>query len=122
MQGQLLRAEDLQEDEVLSTILQILTPETRPPLRGYYNPGVLGPELQLLESIVTTRCAAQRRYQAGVDGHAIESRHLTFIVSSIAIYPLIILLQKVLFPHLILILSYHSHIRFFLTGGILRFN
>nr|NP_001036740.2 spermathreecae, isoform F [Drosophila melanogaster]ABI31191.2 spermathreecae, isoform F [Drosophila melanogaster] len=54
MQGQLLRAEDLQEDEVLSTILQILTPETRPPLHGYYNPGVLGPELQLLESIVTT--------------------------------------------------------------------
>uniref|UniRef100_B3NZZ3 GG24675 n=1 Tax=Drosophila erecta TaxID=7220 RepID=B3NZZ3_DROER len=54
MQGQLLRAEDLQEDEVLDTILQILTPETRPPLRGYYNPGVLGPELQLLESIVTT--------------------------------------------------------------------
>ncbi|XP_033164017.1 phosphatidylinositide phosphatase SAC2 isoform X1 [Drosophila mauritiana] len=54
MQGQLLRAEDLQEDEVLGTILQILTPETRPPLRGYYNPGVLGPELQLLESIVTT--------------------------------------------------------------------
>nr|NP_001163676.1 spermathreecae, isoform E [Drosophila melanogaster]ACZ94972.1 spermathreecae, isoform E [Drosophila melanogaster] len=97
MQGQLLRAEDLQEDEVLSTILQILTPETRPPLHGYYNPGVLGPELQLLESIVTTRCAAQRRYQAGVDGHAIESRHLKFIVSSIAIYPLIILLQKLLF-------------------------
>ncbi|EDW96284.2 phosphatidylinositide phosphatase SAC2 isoform X1 [Drosophila yakuba] len=54
MQGQLLRAEDLQEDEVLDTILQILTPETRPPLRGYYKPGVLGPELQLLESIVTT--------------------------------------------------------------------
>ncbi|XP_017007574.2 phosphatidylinositide phosphatase SAC2 isoform X5 [Drosophila takahashii] len=54
MQGQLLRAEELQEDEVLDTILQILTPETRPPLRGYYNPGVLGPELQLLESIVTT--------------------------------------------------------------------
>ncbi|EDW55315.1 GM10430 [Drosophila sechellia] len=54
MQGQLLRAEELQEDEVLGTILQILTPETRPPLRGYYNPGVLGPELQLLESIVTT--------------------------------------------------------------------
>ncbi|XP_043651296.1 phosphatidylinositide phosphatase SAC2 isoform X2 [Drosophila teissieri] len=54
MQGQLLRAEDLEEDEVLDTILQILTPETRPPLRGYYNPGVLGPELQLLESIVTT--------------------------------------------------------------------
>ncbi|XP_017057139.1 phosphatidylinositide phosphatase SAC2 isoform X3 [Drosophila ficusphila] len=54
MQGQLLRAEELQEDEVLDTILQILTPETRPPLRGYYNPGVLGPELQLLESIVMT--------------------------------------------------------------------
>ncbi|KAH8357220.1 hypothetical protein KR084_010037 [Drosophila pseudotakahashii] len=54
MQGQLLRAEELQEDEVLDTILQILTPETRPPLRGYYNPGVLGHELQLLESIVTT--------------------------------------------------------------------
>ncbi|XP_039150706.1 phosphatidylinositide phosphatase SAC2 isoform X4 [Drosophila simulans] len=96
MQGQLLRAEELQEDEVLGTILQILTPETRPPLRGYYNPGVLGPELQLLESIVTTRCAAQRRYQAGVDGHAIESRHLTFIVSSIVLYPLIILSQKLL--------------------------
>ncbi|XP_037729325.1 phosphatidylinositide phosphatase SAC2 isoform X1 [Drosophila subpulchrella] len=54
MQGQLLRAEELQEDEVLETIIQILTPETRPPLRGYYNPGVLGPELQLIESIVTT--------------------------------------------------------------------
>ncbi|XP_016961022.1 phosphatidylinositide phosphatase SAC2 isoform X1 [Drosophila biarmipes] len=54
MQGQLLRAEELQEDEVLETIIQILTPETRPPLRGYYNPGVLGPELQLLETIVTT--------------------------------------------------------------------
>ncbi|XP_052851086.1 phosphatidylinositide phosphatase SAC2 isoform X3 [Drosophila gunungcola] len=54
MQGQLLRAEELQEDEVLDTILQILTPESRPPLRGYYYTGVLGPELQLLESIVTT--------------------------------------------------------------------
>ncbi|XP_017081971.2 phosphatidylinositide phosphatase SAC2 isoform X3 [Drosophila eugracilis] len=52
MQGQLLRPEELQEDQVLNTILQILTPETRPPLGGYYNPGVLGPELQLLESIV----------------------------------------------------------------------
>ncbi|XP_020813812.1 phosphatidylinositide phosphatase SAC2 isoform X1 [Drosophila serrata] len=54
MQGHLLTADELQEDEVLNTILQILTPETRPPMRGYYNPGVFGPELQLLESIVTT--------------------------------------------------------------------
>ncbi|KAH8337151.1 hypothetical protein KR059_001885 [Drosophila kikkawai] len=54
MQGHLLTADELHEDEVLNTILQILTPETRPPMRGYYNPGVFGPELQLLESIVTT--------------------------------------------------------------------
>ncbi|KAH8242763.1 hypothetical protein KR032_001875 [Drosophila birchii] len=54
MQGHLLTADELHEDEVLNTILQILTPDTQPPMRGYYNPGVFGPELQLLESIVTT--------------------------------------------------------------------
>ncbi|KAH8271350.1 hypothetical protein KR018_007362 [Drosophila ironensis] len=54
MQGQLRGADELQEDEVLGTILRILTPESKPPLGGYYNPGVLAPELKLLESIVTT--------------------------------------------------------------------
>ncbi|EDW15388.2 phosphatidylinositide phosphatase SAC2 isoform X1 [Drosophila mojavensis] len=52
MQGQLQRADELREDDVLETIVQILTPESRPPLRGYYSAGVLGPELKLLESIV----------------------------------------------------------------------
>ncbi|KAH8326677.1 hypothetical protein KR067_011777 [Drosophila pandora] len=54
MQGQLQRPDELQEDDVLATIIQILTPEYKPPLGGYYNPGVLGPELQLLESVVMT--------------------------------------------------------------------
>lgn len=59
MQGQLQRADELREDDVLETIVQILTPESRPPLRGYYSAGVLGPELKLLESIVINRCAGR---------------------------------------------------------------
>jgi len=120
MQGQLLRAEELQEDEVLETIIQILTPETRPPLRGYYNPGVLGPELQLIESIVTTRCAGQRRCQDGVDGQANETTHLLFLVASIVVYPLILISQKVFFPFLSFIFSNHSHIRLFFKRFIFR--
>ncbi|KAL7728141.1 hypothetical protein ACLKA6_002274 [Drosophila palustris] len=52
MQGELKQATELQEDEILETIVHILTPESQPPLRGYYNAGVLGPELKLIESIV----------------------------------------------------------------------
>ncbi|XP_030553911.1 phosphatidylinositide phosphatase SAC2 isoform X1 [Drosophila novamexicana] len=53
MQGELRHATELREDEVLETIVHILTPESHPPLLGYYNAGVLGPELKLLESIIT---------------------------------------------------------------------
>lgn len=119
MQGQLLTADELHEDEVLDTILQILTPETRPPIRGYYNPGVLGPELQLLESIVTTRWAVPRqRRSAGdeVDGQAIEVRQLLFLVAPIVTYPLILVSQKVPFYHTYFnhIFSDHSHICLFI--------
>ncbi|KAH8409727.1 hypothetical protein KR222_002853 [Zaprionus bogoriensis] len=54
MQGELQQAAELREDAVLETIVNILTPETRAPLRGYYSAGVLGAELKLLESIVSS--------------------------------------------------------------------
>ena len=55
MHGQLQTAQDLKEDEVLTTMLQILCPSTPAPTRGYYYAGVLGPELHLLEKLIETR-------------------------------------------------------------------
>ncbi|KAH8360019.1 hypothetical protein KR093_010212 [Drosophila rubida] len=53
MQGDLKQASELHEDPILETILHILLPESRAPLRGYYYAGVLGPELKLIESFVS---------------------------------------------------------------------
>ncbi|XP_022213742.2 phosphatidylinositide phosphatase SAC2 isoform X4 [Drosophila obscura] len=106
MLGQLRQADELQEDEVLGTILQILKPETRAPIRGYYGVGVLAPELKLLESIVTTRCADQRPSETesdggggGVDGQANEVRQLQlqFLVAPIVTISLFLISQKLLF-------------------------
>lgn len=55
MQGQLNDAQDLKEDEVLTTMLHILCPSTPAPTRGYFYAGVLQPEIQLLENILYTR-------------------------------------------------------------------
>ncbi|XP_036323807.1 phosphatidylinositide phosphatase SAC2 isoform X2 [Rhagoletis pomonella] len=52
MQGKLVEANQLKEDEVMKTILHILCPSTPAPTRGYYHAGVLGPELHFLENIV----------------------------------------------------------------------
>ncbi|XP_054747755.1 phosphatidylinositide phosphatase SAC2 isoform X3 [Anastrepha obliqua] len=52
MQGKLVEANQLREDEVMKTILHILCPSTPAPTRGYYHAGVLGPELHFLENIV----------------------------------------------------------------------
>ncbi|XP_017035862.1 phosphatidylinositide phosphatase SAC2 isoform X3 [Drosophila kikkawai] len=106
MQGHLLTADELHEDEVLNTILQILTPETRPPMRGYYNPGVFGPELQLLESIVTTRCAVQRPRRSADDD---KVRQLLFLVAPIVAYPLVLILPQLLFGALQGLLSPGHH-------------
>ncbi|XP_068155593.1 phosphatidylinositide phosphatase SAC2 isoform X1 [Drosophila tropicalis] len=54
MQGNLKQESELHEDPILGTFVKLITPEMRPPIGGYYSAGVLGPELQLLESIVTT--------------------------------------------------------------------
>ncbi|XP_073816731.1 phosphatidylinositide phosphatase spermathreecae isoform X1 [Musca autumnalis] len=54
MQGQLNDVQQLKEDEVLTTILQILLPSGPAPIRGYYYAGVLQPELQLLENVIYT--------------------------------------------------------------------
>ncbi|XP_013108333.2 phosphatidylinositide phosphatase SAC2 isoform X2 [Stomoxys calcitrans] len=54
MQGQLNDAQQLREDEVLTTILHILCPSTPAPTRGYFYAGVLQPELQLLEHVIYT--------------------------------------------------------------------
>lgn len=97
--GQLQRPDELQEDDVLATIIQILIPEYKPPLGGYYNPGVLGPELQLLESVIMTRCAVQRRSKDGVDGQESKPMQLKILVAPIVIYPLILISQKVLYPY-----------------------
>lgn len=91
MQGQLQRADELREDDVLETIVQILTPESRPPLRGYYSAGVLGPELKLLESIVLNRCASRTIVNEGLkaaqsDGNEIQLNvftQLQFLVAPI---------------------------------------
>lgn len=55
MQGELKNQTELKDDPILETIVNILTAETQPPVRGYYNAGVLGPELKLLESILSSR-------------------------------------------------------------------
>uniref|UniRef100_A0A1A9UEQ5 SAC domain-containing protein n=1 Tax=Glossina austeni TaxID=7395 RepID=A0A1A9UEQ5_GLOAU len=52
MQGQLNNANELKEDEVLSTILLILCPSVPAPTRGYFYAGVLGPEIKLLDNIL----------------------------------------------------------------------
>ncbi|KAL9891891.1 phosphatidylinositide phosphatase spermathreecae isoform 2-T3 [Glossina fuscipes fuscipes] len=55
MQGQLNNANELKEDEVLSTILLILCPSVPAPTRGYFYAGVLGPEIKLLDNLLYTR-------------------------------------------------------------------
>lgn len=90
MQGKLQQAAELKEDDVLETIIQILKPESQPPLRGYYSAGVLGPELKLLESIVLNRCADRTISEALKadlpDGKTIKSKKFTqlqFLVAPI---------------------------------------
>lgn len=90
MQGELRHATELREDEVLETIVHILTPESHPPLLGYYNAGVLGPELKLLESIITNRCADRTMSEVlpadQPDGQANKSKEfiqLQFLVAPI---------------------------------------
>ncbi|XP_067619356.1 phosphatidylinositide phosphatase SAC2 isoform X3 [Eurosta solidaginis] len=63
MQGKLVEANQLKEDEVIATILHILCPSTPAPIRGYYHAGVLGPELHFLENIANARCAAPTKHQ-----------------------------------------------------------
>lgn len=55
MQGQLNNANELKEDEVLSTILLILCPSVPAPTRGYFYAGVLEPEIKLLDNLLYTR-------------------------------------------------------------------
>lgn len=55
MQGQLSDAQQLREDEVLTTMIHILCPSSPAPTRGYFYAGVLQPEIQLLENIIYTR-------------------------------------------------------------------
>lgn len=68
MQGQLNDAQQLKEDEVLTTILQILCPSVPAPTRGYYYAGVLQPELQLLENVIYTRWRSNNN-RHGEDNH-----------------------------------------------------
>lgn len=58
MQGKLVEADQLKEDEVMKTILCMLCSSAPAPTHGYYHAGVLGPELHFLENIINARCAA----------------------------------------------------------------
>jgi len=91
MQGELKQATELQEDEVLETIMHILTPESQPPLRGYYNAGLLGPELKLIESIVMNRCGTRKMSlsEDQNDDQAYRFEMFTFLVAPIIIIYLI---------------------------------
>ena len=55
MQNNIKHVSEISEDEFLATIIEIaetaLVPSTPAPIRGYFHAGVLGPELQLLESL-----------------------------------------------------------------------
>lgn len=53
MHGKIQNAEDIEDEdvwEVLLNVAQQTVPEAPP--KGYYNPGVFGPELKLLEPFV----------------------------------------------------------------------
>lgn len=90
MQGKLVDANELKEDEVMKTILHIFCPSTPAPTRGYYNAGVLGPELHFLENIVYTRCAAYPNPQAKS-----KSRYLVHLVAPFVSVILVLSFEKV---------------------------
>lgn len=67
MQGNITEYTQINEDDVLDTIVEIaqetLVPSTPAPIRGYYYAGVLGPELRLAEDLVLhTRSASITKY------------------------------------------------------------
>lgn len=62
MQGELNDAQQIKEDEVLTTILHILCPSAPAPTRGYFYAGVLQPEIHLLEDIVCTRFRGNNQF------------------------------------------------------------